>query len=103
MHSFLKQIIDINNIFNSHFKSPAKFSLLILGGDQVVGHDELLEVKEAVTVGVQGPEHVIAEAHRGDPGRKEGGELRPRDRMSVRCSGKLVTNLTSHLNIPPLG
>ena len=75
VHSFLKQIM--NNIFNSHFKGPAEFGLLVLGGDQVVGHDELLEVKEAVTVGVQGPEHVITEAHRGDPRRKEGGKLRP--------------------------
>ena len=71
-------------IFNSHFKSPAEFGLLVLGGDQVVCHDELLEVKEAVTVGVQGPEHMIAEAHRGDPGREEGGELRSRDRRSVK-------------------
>ena len=46
-------------IYNSHLESPAEFGLLVLGGDQVVGHDELLEVEVAVAVSVQGPEQVI--------------------------------------------
>ena len=46
-------------IYNSHFESPAELGLLVLGGDQVVGHDELLEVEVAVAVSVQGPENVI--------------------------------------------
>ena len=45
-------------IYNSHFESPAELGLLVLGGDQVVGHDELLEVEVAVAVSVQGPEHI---------------------------------------------
>ena len=69
-------------IYHSHFKSPAELGLLVLGGDEVVGHDELLEVEVAVAVGVKGPEHVVTEAHRGDSGGKEGGKLRPRGGLS---------------------
>ena len=49
--------------FNLHFKGPAELGLLVLGGNQVVGHDELLEVEVAITVSVQGAEHVVTKAH----------------------------------------
>ena len=52
-----------NFLCNLHFKGPAELGLLVLGGDQVIGHDELLEVEVAITVSVQGAEHVVTKAH----------------------------------------
>ncbi len=43
---------------NPHFKSPAELLFSSSSSNEVVGHDELLEVQVAVTVRIQGPEQI---------------------------------------------
>jgi hypothetical protein len=43
---------------NPHFKSPAELLFSSSGSNEVVGHDELLEVQVAVTVRIKGPEQI---------------------------------------------